>query len=161
VADTTLNIPHPYETGMAEEWILTHAPAYEAGEAVTAAIVHGTSHDLVGAMGLTVNQRFNHAELGYWVGKPYWHRGYCTEAAAALLEYAFSVMKLHRVHAFHFRRNPASGRVMQKLGMLHEGSARQHARKGEVYEDLEMYGILRSDWESAGPELRQAMGCAE
>ncbi|KKL20477.1 hypothetical protein LCGC14_2455040, partial [marine sediment metagenome] len=87
------------------------------------------------------------AELGYWVGKPYWDQGFCTEAAYAVLRYAFREMGLVRVHAAHLWRNPSSGRVMQKIGMQHEGRRRQHTKKWDVLEDLELYGILRADWE--------------
>lgn len=147
IADTTLNIPHPYEDGMAEEWISTHLPQYEAGKLVSFAIISRETTDLIGAIGLTISQRFQRADLGYWVGRYYWNRGYCTEAAYAVLEHAFSVLNLHRVHACHLVRNPASGRIMQKLGMSREGLAREHVRRWEVYEDLVLYGILKSEWE--------------
>ena len=55
-------------------------------------------------------------------------------------------MGLNRIYAHHFVRNPASGRVMQKLGMTHEGRLRQHVRKWDAFEDLELYGILKSQW---------------
>jgi len=53
---------------------------------------------------------------GYWMGRPYWRNGYCTEAGLAVLEYGFAVLNLNRIHAHHFKRNPASGRVLEKLG---------------------------------------------
>ena len=83
IADTTLNIPHPYEEGMAEQWISTHQVAFEAGESVHFAIVLRLSGELIGAMGLAIVSRFERAELGYWIGKPYWGCGYCTEAGQA------------------------------------------------------------------------------
>lgn len=147
IADTTLNIPHPYEDGMAEEWIATHLPQFEAGRQVVFAMTLLESGDLIGAIGLTIRQRFQRAEIGYWVGRSYWNQGYCTEAGLAVIKHAFADLNLHRVHAFHLSRNPASGRVMQKLGMTREGLARQHVRRWEVYEDLVLYGILRSEWE--------------
>jgi RimJ/RimL family protein N-acetyltransferase len=63
-----------------------------------------------------------------------------------VLDYGFNTLGLARIHASHFTRNPASGRVMQKLGMRHEGSLRQHVRKRDVFEDLEIYAILRSEF---------------
>jgi [ribosomal protein S5]-alanine N-acetyltransferase len=84
--------------------------------------------------------------MGYWIGVPYWGRGYCTEAAGALLAHAFGPLGLHRVHATHLTRNPASGRVMQKLGMRHEGRMREHFLKWGVFEDVERYGILDREW---------------
>ena len=146
IADTTLNIPHPYEDGMAEEWISTHQPKFESGELLNFAIVSRTSDKLIGAIGLRIVPRFERAELGYWIGKPYWKNGYCTEAGRAVLQYGFSVLKLNRIHASHLKRNPASGRVMQKLGMVHEGCARQHAKRWDRFEDLVFYGIIKDYW---------------
>lgn len=141
VASTTLNIPHPYEDGMAEAWIRTHPEQFARDETVTFAITRrdGT---LIGAIGLTINARFRRAELGYWIGVPYWGQGYCTEAARAVRDYGFETLGLHRIHATHLTRNPASGRVMVKIGMQHEGHLREHVEKWGVFEDLEFYGIL-------------------
>jgi RimJ/RimL family protein N-acetyltransferase len=61
------------------------------------------------------------------------------------VHYAFSELKLHRVHASYLARNPASGRVLAKIGMLHEGVARQHTRKWGQFEDLVLCGLLQSD----------------
>lgn len=152
IADTTLNVPHPYEDGMAEEWIATHQPRFESGELFNLAVTLRTTGDLIGAIGLGIDQRFGRAELGYWIGKPYWNNGYCTEAGRAVLQYGFSVLGLHRIHASHLTRNPASGRVMQKLGMVHEGRARQHVRRWDAFEDLELYGILAEEWFRENPE---------
>jgi RimJ/RimL family protein N-acetyltransferase len=146
IADTTLNIPHPYGDGMAEEWISTHQPKFEAGELSNFAIVLKTSGRLIGGIGLRIVPRFERAELGYWIGRPYWKNGYCTEASRAVLQYSFSVLRLNRICAKHLSRNPASGRVMQKVGMVHEGRARQHVKKWDKFEDLELYGILREQW---------------
>jgi RimJ/RimL family protein N-acetyltransferase len=148
IADTTLQIPHPYEAGMAEEWILTQRPRFEAGEQVVFAVVLRESGQLIGAIGLVIEGKFRRAELGYWIGRPYWRNGYCTEAAQAILEFGFRSLNLNRIHAYHFKRNPASGRVMQKLGMKHEGSAPQHIMKWGAFEDVDLYGILRSGWRS-------------
>jgi RimJ/RimL family protein N-acetyltransferase len=149
IADTTLNIPHPYEPGMAEQWIATHQPGFESGTLCNFAIALRQTGELVGAIGLVVTVRFDRAELGYWIGRPYWNRGYCTEAAWAVLDFGFEALGLNRIHAIHFSRNPASGRVMEKIGMTHEGRSRQHGKRWGVYEDLELYGILRSEWEAA------------
>lgn len=142
IASTTLNIPHPYPDGAAEEWIASHPERFAKGEALELAIVSRADNALVGAIGLEINQRHAHAELGYWIGRPYWGQGYCTEAAAAVVRYAFETLGLHRVHACHFRRNPASGRVMQKIGMVYEGCQREHLLKWDAFEDVVRYGII-------------------
>ena len=149
VADTTLNIPHPYPPGDAARWIAGHAAAWTAGTGAPFAICRADDGALVGAIGLAVTQQHRRAELGYWIGVPYWGRGYATEAGRAVLALAFERLGLHRVQAHHMTRNPASGRVMEKLGMRHEGLRRGAFRKGDRFEDVEEYAILAGDWHAA------------
>jgi len=148
VADTTLLIPHPYPDGAAEQFIAgTHAEL-EKGENYVLAITLRTTGELCGSIGLKVAAKHERAELGYWIGVPFWNRGYCTEAAQALLRFGFETVRLNSVNAHHFVRNAASGRVLQKLGMRYEGHLREHVKKGDRFEDLHCYSILRSDWAS-------------
>ena len=148
IAYGTLNMPHPYEEGMADEWIRGHREGLERGDTINFAIVIKDTNQFAGGISLVhINQRHKHAELGYWIGKPFWDKGYCTEAAQAIINYAFKSLGLNRVFAYHFTRNPSSGRVMQKLGMTHEGTMRSHVERWREYEDLEIYGILHSDWD--------------
>ena len=147
IAATTLNIPHPYTLEMAEEWIGTHKEAFENGHAVRFAITLGDSGELLGAIGLEITAAHERAEIGYWIGKPHWGKGYCTEAAIAVLQHGFDSLGLERIFATHYRKNPASGRVMQKAGMKYEGRLRHHIKKWGEFEDLEMYSILRSNTE--------------
>lgn len=155
IASTTLNIPHPYEAGMAEAWIASHEEQFERGVLAAYAITRRDDGALVGAVGLAIQPSHARAELGYWVGKPYWGLGYCTEAARALLAYAFGPLRLNRVHACHFTRNPASGRVMRKLGMSYEGRHREHVRKWGAFEDVENFAILAREFESPKPPVCQ------
>lgn len=145
IASTTLNIPHPYKDGLAEAWILGHPRGFAEGRFVVFAIVRRSDEVLVGCMGLTIEREDNRAEMGYWVGRSYWGQGYATEAARALLRYAFADLGLVRAHASYLARNPASGRVMEKVGMVREGCLRQHALKWGIYEDLVLYGILAAE----------------
>ena len=144
VASTTLNVPHPYEDGMAEAWIGSHEAAWDAHGHVALAM---TSEDdgVVGTISLHITPKHRRGELGYWVGLPYWNRGYATEASAALLDLGFDVLGLNRIQAHHLTRNPASGRVMQKLGMEFEGIIRQLVLSRGEFEDVALYAILSSD----------------
>ena len=144
VASTTLNIPHPYEDGMAEEWISSHEAAWEAKKLLALAMT-SEADVVVGAISLKLNSTHRRGELGYWVGLPYWNRGYATEASAALLGLGFDVLGLNRIQAQHIMRNPASGRVMQKVGMEFEGISRQHFLARGEFEDVAVYAILCSD----------------
>ena len=146
IADTTANLPYPYPDGVAEKWIAGHAERYANGQGLTLAITLANGGELVGAISvMSVSAAHQHAELGYWIGKDFWGRGFCTEAAREIVRFAFEEMGLNRVYAHCFWRNPASGRVMQKIGMRHEGTHRQHIRKWDRFEDVESYGILKGD----------------
>ena len=149
IASTTINIPHPYENGMAEQFIKAQEQKFKQGESVDFAIVQREQGLLIGSIGLRLASEHDRAEIGYWIGKPYWNEGYCTEAARAVLKYGFELAGLNRIHATHFSRNPASGRVMQKIGMKHEGCLRQHVRKWGNYEDFETYAILQSEYNAS------------
>ena len=143
-----MNIPHPYEDGMAEQWISTHKERFEKGELANFAITLRDDGILIGAVGLVINQRHESAELGYWIGKPYWNQGYCTEAAQAVVRYGFEQLHLNRIHASHFSENISSGRVMEKIGMTYEGCHRQQMKKWDKFVDLKVYSILHSEFSS-------------
>ncbi len=153
VASTTCAIPHPYEDGMAEEWISTHQPAFEKGSGINLAITLKDTEKteetiLIGAIGIGIDQTEKIGELGYWVGKPYWNSGYCTEAAKALVTYAFDVLGLTSIHAFYFQRNPASGRVLKKIGMQFEEDFPKGVEKWGKLEDLVKYSIQNQNFKS-------------
>ena len=149
VADTTLTIPHPYPDGAAEAWIATHAPAWAAGTQLTYAVTARADGALLGAVGLALEPEHASAELGYWIAVPEWGKGYATEAAAALCGHAFTTLGIHRIQARHLLRNPASGRVMQKLGMRPEGVMRGALRKWDRFEDVALYAVLAPEWPAA------------
>ena len=146
VADTTLTLPHPYPAGGGVLWIETHEPAWEAGERLTLAICLAEAPDeIIGAITLSLAPEHARAEVGYWIGSGMWGRGYATEAARAMLAFGFGTLRLNRIQAHHFTRNPASGRVLQKVGMRLEGVSRQAYRRWDRFEDVAMLSILASD----------------
>ncbi len=145
VADTTLNVPYPYADGMAEAWIAGHPDQFLYRTGVVYAVTRPEEDGLCGCVSLGIMSPHSRAELGYWLGVPFWGQGYATEAAAALVDYGFRGLSLHKITASHFARNPASGRVMQKIGMTREGLLRGHVLKDGAYEDLVVYGMVRGD----------------
>ncbi|RYG75335.1 N-acetyltransferase [bacterium] len=147
IARVTLNVPHPYEDGMAEQWIERQQRPENRAHTSNFAITQRENSELCGCIGLSVNQKQSQAELGYWIGVPFWNLGYGTEAARAIIGFAFETLQLERVQARHLDINPASGRVMQKIGMQFEGISRKGARKGNTFYDLAHYAILREDWQ--------------
>lgn len=146
IADTTLNVPHPYPDGVAEAWINTHPASFESGEDIVFAITLKKTGQLIGAINLEINKRFNNAILGYWLDPNFWNQGYMTEAAKEMLHYGFEERKLHKIHASHITRNPASGKVMEKIGMQKEGLLREHTFRWGKYEDSVVYGVLGREY---------------
>ena len=144
VAATTLRIPHPYTTADAELFIASCEEKARQNLASVFAIGLRAGPRLVGAVGLELELTHQRAELGYWIGVPYWGNGYATEAASAAVRYGFDTLHLARIYAMHFPENPASGKVLRKIGMRHEGRLRSHILKWEQFHDLELYGLLRS-----------------
>lgn len=143
VAATTLRIAHPYTQDDARAFLEL---AQEPGKIWLATTLRADGRQ-IGGIGLRVDAQNQHAELGYWLGVPYWGQGYATEAAREMLRYGFEDLVLHRIFASHFGHNPASGSVLRKLGMRHEGCQREHLRKWDRFVDSELYGILRQQWE--------------
>ena len=132
---------------MAEEWISSHRKEWEEGEVLTLAIRRKNS-ELLGAIDIRINSSDKHGEIGYWVGLPFWGQGIGTEAAEAMVRYGFQQLDLHRIFAHHLTRNPASGKIMEKIGMQKEGILREHAIKWGKPEDLAVWGMLKTDWEA-------------
>ncbi len=149
VAAGTLRIPHPYPEGAAEAWVLSRRGAFDRDEELSLAIARPEDGAVLGAIGLMLAPEDRHAEVGYWIGVPYWGEGYATEAARALIAWGFETLGLARIHASHDGNNPASGAVLRKAGMTLEGRLRRHACKWGQLEDLVLYGILREEYEAA------------
>jgi [ribosomal protein S5]-alanine N-acetyltransferase len=148
VARMTSSIPYPYEDGLAEEWIGTHAKERAEQNTLTWAVDLREGEKFVGAASLSVDADTESAELGYWIAKPYWNCGYATEVARTLISYGFDGLGLHRVMARHFTDNPASGRVMQKAGMQYEGTLRHAFRRFGEWRDFAHYSILENEYRS-------------
>jgi [ribosomal protein S5]-alanine N-acetyltransferase len=150
IADTTAAIPHPYPDGAAEGWINTHEHEFAANKMLALAIIVKETGTFAGCVSIdAIDRTIGSGELGYWIGKDFWDQGYCTEAASAIMKYGFEKIDLNRICARHLARNPASGRVMQKLGMKQEGYLRQAFLKWGICEDMVLYAILREDWAQA------------
>lgn len=104
--------------------------------------------ELIGTFAFTgVSDRDQVAELGYAIGKNWWNQGYTTEAGRAILSFAFDQVRLNRIQAVHDVRNPASGRVMEKLGMTHEGTIRQARLVKGQFVTIALYGMLTEEWQ--------------
>jgi RimJ/RimL family protein N-acetyltransferase len=129
VASMTGTIPHPYDEDMAADWIKSLA----GGEEGVAFAVERTGA-VIGCVGYRAMDDV-HAEIGYWIGKSYWGLGYATEATQALIRHVFAEEGFDYLTVGHFRENPASARVIAKLGFEAAGETLRDcaARGGQAH----------------------------
>jgi [ribosomal protein S5]-alanine N-acetyltransferase len=126
IARMTSRIPHPYSLIDADLWIAS----IDDDEFVRGVELDG---ELIGAVGYIESQG-GVAEIGYWIGKPWWGRGFATEAARAMVDYCFAPGGFRRLTCGHFIDNPRSARVIAKLGFRRVGKDSQwcEARQAQV-----------------------------
>ena len=132
--------PHPYTLGDANGWIeFTQQEEPERNFAIASAT------QVVGGIGLKLREDVfrRSAEIGYWLGEPYWGRGIATEALQALTDYAFEAFDLVRIDAGVFEWNPASCRVLEKVGYVREARLRKSVVKDGQVIDRFLYAKLR------------------
>lgn len=152
VAANGLGIPHPFPEGEERRFIQKMNDRLK-DDVLTWGMVVLDSGELIGMISLSVHPQHNNGELGYWLGKAYWNKGYATEAVKCVIRFGFEQLKLHRIFAESFRENEASRQVMEKAGMSYEGLLREHLKhwNGE-YKDLYHYGILASEYKKGGDQ---------
>ena len=117
---------------------------YENGGEPDWGIVYRGNGCLVGACGL-VNWEAEHAraEVGFVLSREYWGRGLMSEAVRAILRFGFERMNLNRIEARCIAENAASARVMEKAGMVYEGTLHQREYIKGAYRDIKLYAILK------------------
>jgi len=142
VSKWTLHVPYPYKKKDAI-WF-TKDSAKKWGKD---AYVYSVRHEgkLVGVIDIRPRE-YDSAEIGYWVGREHWGKGFASEATKLIIKEGFKTLKLHKIFATHKPGNKASARVMQKAGMKYEGTIRDQVKKGKKYLDMVHYGILRKEF---------------
>jgi len=120
---------------------------YRMGESASLAIQLKDTGKVVGTIGFMWYQRENNAaEVGYSLAYNQWNKGIMTEALWAVVDFGFRELHLNRIEAQHEVENAASGRVMEKVGMVKEGTLRQRLFNKGKYVDVNLYAILREDY---------------
>ncbi len=132
--------PHPYTESDADRFL-----SFCAGAAPPLNFAIAVDDVAVGGIGLMLHEDIERvsAELGYWLGEPFWGRGIVSEAVAAFTDWAFATFPLTRVYALPFAENAASARVLEKAGYVLEGRLRKSAIKREQILDQLMYARIR------------------
>jgi [ribosomal protein S5]-alanine N-acetyltransferase len=129
IADFTLSYVHPQPDGWAKTRLERSIDSFQNGKHYSFAVCSRESLEVIADCSISFEERHRRGEMGYWCGAPFRGRGFMTEAARALLMFGFGQLGLHRVQASHFPRNPASARILKKIGMRHEGVLRGYVQK--------------------------------
>ncbi len=134
--------PHPYTQKDGKQWLRLVA---EQRPELNFAIA--SEDGLIGGIGLELRDdvETGSAEVGYWLGRPFWGRGIATAALGAFVPWAFSELDLVRLCAWVFESNPASARVLEKCAFRLEGRLRRAAVKEGRRMDMLIYGLLRDE----------------
>ena len=145
IADHTGTFLHPQPDGWAHQRITRYLESSRNGTGYNFAVCLRDSLEVIGECGISVEARQRRGTLGYWCAAAHRGNGYITEAARAVMTFGFETLGLQRIQASHFPRNPASGRILEKLGMKPEGLLRGYYVKNGVPENVMYYAALSVD----------------
>ena len=128
----------------AKEWLKSNIGSWDMDKSLAFSIWHRKTGQVIGMIGISIDG-FT-ATFGYVLAKPYWNRGIMTEACRPLIKEILGRKEIWRVQAFHDIDNPASGKVMEKLGMKYEGTLEKyniHPNISDIPRDCKMYSIVK------------------
>ncbi|MEN6372459.1 MAG: GNAT family N-acetyltransferase [Armatimonadota bacterium] len=147
VAQYMFRVPHPYPEDVLPEWLKKAEAAMKRKEQFEFAIITKETGKPAGVCSLDgISWENENAELGYWLGKPYWGHGIMTEAAKAVVTFGFDILGLERIYASCFEENKASAKVIQKAGLLYEGCSRHGIKKNNEFINILKFGMIRADY---------------
>ncbi|WP_377890169.1 GNAT family N-acetyltransferase [Alkalihalobacillus sp. R86527] len=147
-----IGLPHPYELAHAKEWIDIQPGLIQEGTEYPLA-VYSKNHDaIIGTVCIRIDKKNNQGELGYWIGRPFWGKGYATEAVKRMIDFGFVELRLNKVWATAITRNEGSIKVLKNAGMEQEGILRENRFVLGTYEDAAMYGVLKREYDRGGVE---------
>jgi RimJ/RimL family protein N-acetyltransferase len=132
--------PHPYTERDADAWI-----RQVAGQDPPTQCAVEVGGEAVGGIGVTLQEDVHRrsAEIGYWLGEPFWGRGIMSEAVPAFTAYSFETFNLCRIYATVFEWNPSSARILEKAGYTLEGRLRRSVTKDGRTIDQFLYARVR------------------
>lgn len=135
------------EAAQAQAWLERARLGGETGQALSWVITRSGEDHLIGTCAVfAIHRDSRRAEIGYGLARPYWGRGYATEAMRAVLSHAFGELDLRRLEADIEPANTASQRVLERLGFVEEGYLRERWEVDGVVSDSRLFGLLRREW---------------
>lgn len=148
ISDNILNFPHPYHEEDAIARMNFVLQGFKNGDRYVFAIALNENDGFIGEIGLHLEREHDRAEMGFWVGEPFWGKGIMSEAVETVLKFGFEDLALNKILATHFVKNMASGRVLARNGMVREGELKdQYKCKGE-YRSVIQYRLTKEEYEA-------------
>lgn len=138
IADKVINIPYPYQEHEAVFRISYVLQGFKAKTRYVFAIISRETDELIGEIGIHHVNDDGLAQLGYWVGEPFWNQGIATEAMKTVLKFGFEKLLLKDIFATIHIDNPASGRVALHCGL----------QAGNTNGSVTYYNITKQEYES-------------
>lgn len=148
IAATTGTIPHPYYEKDAIHWLSNSYQKFEQGTAYVFAIRDKAQQQYLGGIGLHLQPAHEKAEIGYWIGVPFWNKGYASEATQAILKFGFEKLHLNKIFASHLLENPASGKVLINNHMIQEAVLKEELKKNGVFKTLVQYRLTSAEYQT-------------
>lgn len=146
ISRNTSSMPFPYYEKNAVAWLNMAFQGFDSGERFIFAIELNATKQFIGGIGFSINKENNRAEIGYWLGREFWNKGYCSEALPMIIKFAFEEIKINKLIATHFPYNPASGKVLEKCGMNKEGEFKEYIKRKDQFFDLVHYGLTKKEY---------------
>ncbi len=120
IANNLRDLSQPYREKDAIFWLNMARQGFENQAEYIFKLGLKETNEFIGGMGLHLKKEHHKAEVGYWIGEPFWNKGYATEALRAILKFGFEELELNKIYAKYYTYNPASGKVMVNNGMIKE-----------------------------------------
>ncbi len=140
----TLSIPYPYRISDADIFIDQVLQWEAENEIQRDWAIRNRTGEQIGGIGLLYDYGLtsHRSSLGYWLAKPYWHRGIMTSVLKTFCSFIFENRPITRLEAQVFRQNLASCKVLEKAGFVREGTLLKAFKKGDTYIDSYLYARL-------------------
>ena len=142
----TSRIPYPYSRADGEAYTAFVADAWQRKGSLECALRDRKDGTFVGIAALTIGDDPTEAEIGYWIGVPFWGRGFATQASEVLIRHGFTAMGLDRIVSTVVRENTASSHVLEKVGLSRTGEAEIYFPARDRHYPVYLFELTREKW---------------
>jgi len=155
IANNLKALPQPYREKDAISWLHHAREGFDSQRVYIFKLGLKETNEFIGGMGLHLKKEHHKAEVGYWIGEPFWNKGYATEALRAILKFGFEALDLNKIYAMYYDFNPASGRVMENNKMIKEAELVDDEFKHGKFAAHIQYRLTKREYEALNSKGRR------